>query len=88
MIASARVTVSNGRPTLLLECGSASWTSILVENVGKSAAFLGAPDVTADTGKRLAPGQVLSLLLPPSAALYAVTAKGSTDVDLLRLWAA
>lgn len=81
-VSARRVTV--GTAATRLDTDSPFTRSVLVENVGAEACFLGGADVTAATGKTLAAGGSITLDVHTGDALYAIVpGPGTVDVEVL-----
>lgn len=69
---------------LLVASPLAARTSVLIQNLGNQAVFLGDSGVTSATGIRIPAGANVELALGP-VGIYAITSTGTADVRVLEL---
>jgi len=86
----ANIAITNGAQTVtttsgLLVTAAAGRRTMLIQNLGNKAMFIGASGVSASNGVRIAAGGNTQLEIGPDLPLHAVAESGSLDVRWLQL---
>ena len=72
-----------GTTSVLIVASDDKYRQVTLHNAGGGKVYLGASTVTSTTGVHLGNGESLTIEVPISETLYAISASGTNDVIVL-----